>query len=223
MDESRVRYSKLSMMTATNRLSIWRARWRRGVRGDPEQRNKLRGKERIHKFVRLKVPNHSPADPAGGSAFSQLSHTPHRASADSTLLCHFIFAKHASVASVIYSVSFFVTAAAEGAAVATHSQRPEEVKAQLQALLPVSRPYARLPQLPIRDLVGGLPVDALQRMQGLLSNNLKLFTALKCFRDPVLMLTCSATFIVHLLCSRHSSRCQEWEVRKFGSEIYFHD
>lgn len=34
MEESRVRYSKLSMMTATNRLSIWKARGRRGVRGN---------------------------------------------------------------------------------------------------------------------------------------------------------------------------------------------
>lgn len=41
MDESRVRYSKLSMMTATNRLSIWRASGRTGVRGNLRQRNRL--------------------------------------------------------------------------------------------------------------------------------------------------------------------------------------
>lgn len=37
IDESRVRYSKLSMMTATNRLSIWRANRRRGVRRNLKQ------------------------------------------------------------------------------------------------------------------------------------------------------------------------------------------
>ena len=58
------------------------------------------------------------------------------------------------------SISFFLIAAAEGAAVATHSQRPEEVKAQHQASLPVSLPYPRSPQLPGRALVGCLTADA---------------------------------------------------------------
>lgn len=105
MDESRVRYSKLSMMTATNRLSIWRARGRRGVRGDPEQKNKLLSKLRIHKFVRLKVPNHSPVDPAGGNAFSQLNHTSHGASAMNPL-CYTTLYLRSTPQSLLLSIQF---------------------------------------------------------------------------------------------------------------------
>lgn len=51
MDESRVRYSKLSMMTATNRLSIWRTSEEKRSEGKPKAEKQA--SETIQKLVRL--------------------------------------------------------------------------------------------------------------------------------------------------------------------------
>lgn len=80
MEESRVRYSKLSMMTATNRLSIWRARGRTGVRGHLKQSSGsrkigFRAKKRIQKFVGLKFLAQAPLILLNATRFHYLYHT----------------------------------------------------------------------------------------------------------------------------------------------------
>lgn len=50
-------------------------RGRRGVRGPRAENKTVRQGKKSMKLVRLKVPNHSPADPAGGKIFTAEPHT----------------------------------------------------------------------------------------------------------------------------------------------------
>ena len=47
IEESRVRYSKLSMITATNRFSIWRGNIEKGLEEETQQKEKLQEYHRV--------------------------------------------------------------------------------------------------------------------------------------------------------------------------------